>query len=54
MKNIAFFGYRHTLRRGVLLVVRRVPCAEVVGATSSEGILVVYKNLHLQSLSRTK
>jgi len=49
MKNVSFgygvsteacYNARWTLRRDVLLVVCRVPCVKVVGATLSEGFLV--------------
>ena len=39
--EIILFGYGCTLRRGVFFVVRRVLCAKVVGATSSEGFLLL-------------
>jgi len=39
--KVILFGYGCTLRRDVFFVLRRVLCAKVVGATSSEGFLLL-------------
>jgi len=42
MKKCSLIGYGYTLRCVVFLLVCRVLCAKVIGATSSEGYLVYY------------
>jgi len=43
--SFSVFGYGCMLRRDASLVVCRVLCASVVGATSSEGFLVFGRTL---------